>query len=463
MLMGLSLLTLTALAACGTPPEDGAGQASIPGSGGGASTGTGFGGLRGLGGTNSSGSGVLTAGVGGIGVVDLSSGSGTGGAGSSGANSGGAGSSGANSGGAGSSGTNSGGAGSSGANSGGGDAGGAGAGSGSGGGGALCVTNADCNDGVDCTLDTCDLETGACVSTPSDAACPGALCDPVHGAPGSGCTPVGGGCTAPDSTGQGGGGATSSGTGAGGNLSEGVPGGGSSSTCVVATCQGKVYACGDCIDDDGDGLVDMQDPMCVGPCDNTEDSFYGGIPGQNSSPCKEDCYFDQDSGSGNDACYWSQECDPLETAPLYSPGGAECAYDPAAAIAGYAGTCADAAASQSQGCHDFCGPLTPNGCDCFGCCTIPGAPTPVWLGSEDGGAGSCTLDALGDPTKCKPCTPVAACENTCEHCELCVGKSSLPPECSAPSCPAGVEACSPCGDPCPAGYSCITGCCSPNP
>ncbi|HEX2672038.1 MAG TPA: hypothetical protein VHM25_14245, partial [Polyangiaceae bacterium] len=53
-------------------------------------------------------------------------------------------------------------------------------------------------------------------------------------------------------------------------------------TCQPAACQGKVYDCGDCDDNDRDGLTDSDDPECTGPCDNTEDSYYGGIPGQNN-------------------------------------------------------------------------------------------------------------------------------------------------------------------------------------
>ena len=82
--------------------------------------------------------------------------------------------------------------------------------------------------------------------------------------------------------------------------------------CQVSTCQGKVYQCGDCLDNDGDCKVDAADDQCLGPCNNTENSFFGGIPGQNNSPCKSDCFFDADTGSGNDDCYWSHKCDPLE-------------------------------------------------------------------------------------------------------------------------------------------------------
>lgn len=222
-----------------------------------------------------------------------------------------------------------------------------------------------------------------------------------------------------------------------------------------------LYACGDCQDNDADGLVDMQDPDCLGPCQNTEESFSGAIPGQNHLACEQDCYFDPDSGSGNDGCIWTHACDPLEVAPNYDPEGIQCAYptDPTAISA------CITLETQPDLCRSFCGPLTPNGCDCFGCCSIPGAPTPVWAGSTDSlGNPTCDMDHVGDPTRCRPCTQIQSCLNTCEHCELCVGKQQLPADCpsdggcAAPSCPGGTP-CSPCLPPCPAGEACITGCC----
>jgi hypothetical protein len=278
------------------------------------------------------------------------------------------------------------------------------------------------DDGIACTTSACDPVKNACVTTPNNSACP---C-------GQTCNPAQGGC---------------------GNF------------CQVSTCQGKTYTCGDCIDNDGDCSIDSADNQCLGPCDNTENSFFGGISGQNNSPCKSDCYFDQDTGSGNDDCFWSHKCDPLSVAPNYPPEGSQCAYSPSANIPGYNGTCATAYQTQSAQCLSFCGPLTPNGCDCFGCCVIPGAPTTVWLGSENpSGTGSCNINTVNDPTKCKPCTQVAACVNSCENCEICIGKEELPPECTGQQCPPGKTPCGLAGQsPCPFGNTCITGCCVPNP
>jgi hypothetical protein len=232
---------------------------------------------------------------------------------------------------------------------------------------------------------------------------------------------------------EGAGGNNTGGSGGGSSTSGG--GGGPVPTQTVA-CQGKLYECGDLIDNDMDGKLDSQDPDCLGPCDNTENSFYGGIPGQAGPACIVDCYFDQDSGAGNDDCHWNHACDPNEVDPNYYPepeNGTACKYDPMANTPGTGSSCAELDQMQSDACLNFCGPLTPNGCDCFGCCELPaGGGQYVFLGSIDKTTGqpSCKLADLADPDKCHPCKPVQACLNGCGTCELCIGKDELPPECN---------------------------------
>lgn len=272
----------------------------------------------------------------------------------------------------------------------------------------------DCNDGIACTVDSCDPATGACDHAPMDSLCPcGEFCDPVIGC---------------------------------------------DDTCIVRDCAGVVFECGDCIDNDGDCRIDGRDDQCLGACDDSEASLYPDLPGGGIA-CRPDCYFDLDAGAGNDDCLWSHRCDPLEIPPDYNPAGSACEYDPSTIVSGQ--SCFDMMSFQSSDCLDFCVPLTPNGCDCFGCCEVPGTGQFFWLGSEDEfGTGSCDLNSLGDPSLCKPCTPVPACEKPCGTCELCVGKTTLPASCTDQECPVGADLCGLPGQAdCPAGSFCITGCC----
>jgi hypothetical protein len=78
---------------------------------------------------------------------------------------------------------------------------------------------------------------------------------------------------------------------------------------------------------------------------------------------------------------------------------------------------------------------------------------------------TCTLAEASNPAICHPCTPVPSCFNECTMCDLCLGKSELPPACGGPqSCPSGLQ---PCGldsqPPCTAGKYCKTGCCTAAP
>ena len=86
-----------------------------------------------------------------------------------------------------------------------------------------------------------------------------------------------------------------------------------------------VTQCNDGIDNDGDGKIDLADPECVSPLDNDESSFATGIPGDNVDACKQDCFFDGNSGMGDDGCQWELKCDP---ANIGAGAAASCPYDP---------------------------------------------------------------------------------------------------------------------------------------
>jgi len=254
-------------------------------------------------------------------------------------------------------------------------------------------------------------------------------------------------------------------TGDGGVTGDASPTGG----CVVTECGGHVLACGDCLDNDGDGLIDSWDPECLGPCDNTEGpELNAGVGGETGGPCKSDCYFDFGNGSGNDDCYWDHRCDPLAVAPDYPPEGEGCEYEPSRVGS------ADCPDTQSTQCIDYCLPMTPNGCDCFGCCTFDelaglgpnGENQYVWIGAlGTDNEGTCTFATILDSAACPQCTPVADCLNDCGECEICIGmtEEDLPPWCNEEDrCPGGQQACGLATDPaCPAGFYCVTGCCLP--
>ncbi|HLV22616.1 MAG TPA: hypothetical protein VKZ49_17115, partial [Polyangiaceae bacterium] len=219
------------------------------------------------------------------------------------------------------------------------------------------------------------------------------------------------------------------------------------------------------------------DPECTGALDNDEDSFATGIPGDNTDACKQDCFFDGNSGAGDDGCNWDLRCDsasPGEHTPK------ACPYDP---------NFKNCPETQSQKCLDSCGTFTPNGCDCFGCCTVfvEGVGHDVLL------LPTCQAENIDDEQACPRCTKVAACDNPCGECEYCLGKAP-DPSCEPPGtggaggaggggggaagsgaaggpgtggsagsgqCPDGVTPCTP-GDSsgCASDEYCLTGCCS---
>jgi hypothetical protein len=192
----------------------------------------------------------------------------------------------------------------------------------------------------------------------------------------------------------------------------GVPGeSGGAAPCQKVECRGKTYECGNCQDDDEDGLIDALDPDCLGPCDDDEAGLSTGLSPSQSAACRQDCYFDGDSGVGNDMCDWNHRCDPLSVAPDYPPSGeARCEYDPQASSMNL--DCEGMLAQQPQPCLDNCLPLVPNGCDCFGCCELPDGKA-HFIGHGRGDMG-CQLDALDDETTCPLCTIVESCFNPCQ-------------------------------------------------
>jgi hypothetical protein len=265
------------------------------------------------------------------------------------------------------------------------------------------------------------LATGACGSSSNgastapngSAAAAGDSNQPSGGTAGSGTS---GGTTSGGTTGKGGSGsgaATSGGSSSGGSSATGGSGatlgnggdgttiGNGGSTTTTNT------ACDNGIDDDGDGLVDGLDPECTGAFDQDEGSFATGIPGDNQDPKWQDCFFDGNSGGGDDGCRYPTSC-------LLGDTAAD-----------------DSSCELAQNCIDYCARLTPNGCDCFGCCTVEAADgTSVDIFTVS----TCSLDNLSDEDACPRCQKSIACDNPCGECEICPGKTEadLPASCTPP-------------------------------
>lgn len=218
--------------------------------------------------------------------------------------------------------------------------------------------------------------------------------------------------------------------------------------------------CSNCLDDDGDGKTDGFDSECTGALDNDEGSFSTGIPGDNIDSVKQDCFFDGNSGSGNDGCEIHVCCLLGARTRAECPIGAN-QYNP--------NDCPPplGTAQLPQKCIDTCGKLAPPGCDCFGCCTecVPGSnPLQCYdVIINPATSPNCNDSNLADPAACKRCTKSTTCSGgTCggTSCVLCPGQdpSTLPPGCSGQACPAGVPACGTDGS-CPADTYCSNGCC----
>jgi hypothetical protein len=221
----------------------------------------------------------------------------------------------------------------------------------------------------------------------------------------------------------------------------------------IGGCNPGGTQCSDCIDNDGDGLVDGFDPECTGASDMLENSFATGISGDNVDAKNQDCFFDGNSGGGDDGC-------AMPTCCILGLSHDECA---ARGLGNNFNPATDCPAP-SQMCIDYCQPATAPGCDCFGCCHICDGTDCRDIAINPAISPDCTLDTLTDPTKCMVCTPSTVCSGTTcggETCTLCPGQTSedLPASCGGTTqCP-GSTVCTTSSD-CPvAGSFCSAGCC----
>jgi hypothetical protein len=219
----------------------------------------------------------------------------------------------------------------------------------------------------------------------------------------------------------------------------------------AAGCNLSAPQCSNGCDDDGDGQVDGFDPECSGGADDDESSFATGISGDNVDAKTQDCFFDGNSGGGDDKCAYHTCCltdvahDGTCPANLEPPN-----YD-------------ETECGVSAECIANCAPLTPPGCDCFGCCTVCDSDSCRDIAISPAVSPACTLETLDDPAKCFACVKSTECGGeTCgpETCVLCPGQlpEDLPDSCNeTPACP-GSTVCSDSSD-CASGDYCASGCC----
>ncbi len=223
------------------------------------------------------------------------------------------------------------------------------------------------------------------------------------------------------------------------------------------TCTPGGSQCSNCVDDDGDGQIDGFDIECSGARDNDEGSFGTAIPGDNKDAVNQDCFFDGNSGAGNDGCNIHVCC------ILGAPDRASC---PIGANQYNVSECPPPLGTTpfSQQCIDTCAPLTPPGCDCFGCCTLCDNTGCYTVTTNPATAPMCDASSIADPTKCPVCTQSTSCgspECGGDTCILCPGQdpADLPASCNMnPTCPTGTTECGIEGA-CGAGTYCSNGCC----
>jgi hypothetical protein len=208
---------------------------------------------------------------------------------------------------------------------------------------------------------------------------------------------------------------------------------------ATAYCGKRPCSCADGADNDNDGFEDGLDPECTGAFDDDEESFATGQPAKLQA-CR-DCYWDANNGSGDDGCRYPVEC----------------LSDPSFVGRGNCSSC-----EVTSSCETSCKARTPNGCDCFGCCAVArssGELLHIQL------VDTCTLAQADDLAACPRCTPHASCENACDRCELCLGKTiaDLPDDCRTGDgpgyvCDQGRAVCNS-ASPCGYGFYCHQGCC----
>lgn len=223
--------------------------------------------------------------------------------------------------------------------------------------------------------------------------------------------------------------------------------------CEECPTEDGTAVCRDRVDNDQDGLVDLADPDCLFPCDNSESQFDADPWGLYPATCDQNCFVDlvhDFEWPQGDECRSHQRCDPVFEPECWNPNP-------------YPGACDE----PTQTCLDTCLPAVPNGCDCFGCCELRGPNGTVTVRVHDSDSDGGLQCSSVDQTKCEPCTVREDCFNPCEPeaCEWCFGELAPPPgceevACDGQTCTIGPDGRDDCEDPC---AYCSYGCCVRTP
>ena len=211
-------------------------------------------------------------------------------------------------------------------------------------------------------------------------------------------------------------------------------------------CGDHACACDDGLDNDLDTTSDGLDAECTGPFDDDERTFGTGRDDEVAQAC-QDCFWDENTDARDDGCAYPRSCS--ETGEVSAEDALLC------------DSC-----TVSQRCESQCEQRTPNGCDCFGCCTVTrtnGSMVHVLMQGS-----LCSLANIEDEVACKRCMPNLACRKECGPCELCLGrrrrdiakscKGKVTDPDQTPVCEDNETPCSE-TEPCDSRYYCHQGCC----
>ena len=183
--------------------------------------------------------------------------------------------------------------------------------------------------------------------------------------------------------------------GAPGNGQPGQPGrgnapgrGGSGPGAASGACRSSPSQCTDGRDNDGDGKADADDPGVLGRLRRRRGQLRHRHPRRQprrrAAPATRTASSTATPARATTAA--ASTCAAIPPAP----GAAICPYTPDRPGL----MCAEAV----QACVNRCRQVTPNGCDCFGCCAIPGRDFAVRLSA------TCTAGAL---RRSRPAAPAA--------------------------------------------------------